>query len=589
VSEFSTFTELALARAEALPGRTAFVFLRAAQGGLEPERISYRALDGRAKRIASWLQERGAQGERVLVLQSSGPQFAASFLGCLYAGAVAVPVPPPGGTQQANERILGIVKDAGIGIVLTDSGNAPDVSRQLASCGHGDVPCLAVDRPGYGDKAAWTMPEITGSSLAFIQYTSGSTSEPKGVMVAHRNLLANQEAIQRAMGTGPESVIGGWLPFHHDMGLVGHLLHPLWLGATGVLMPPGSFVRHPSLWLRMVSDYRVTCGGGPNFAYELCLQRVRDEELAGVDLSSWTVAVNGAEPVRTETMRAFSERFAAYGLGRGALYPCYGLAEATLLVTGGTPGRPPTELTVDAAALEGDALHPALADRPSRTLVSCGRALDFDVRIVDPLTHEAIPEGRVGEIWVRGASIARGYWNRPAETEYAFLSATADGEMDFLRTGDLGARWDGELFVTGRCKDLIIVAGRNLYPQDVERTVRQISSLFGTGAAFAVDQGAEQSEQVVMVQEVRTSKARDLDLPELAAAVQRQLSREFEIPARNVLLVRPGTVRRTTSGKLQRDLMRRMFLKGTIKPLHAVIDPGLRDLVAAGRGGGGSL
>jgi acyl-CoA synthetase (AMP-forming)/AMP-acid ligase II len=580
MSEFSSFTELALARAEENAARTAYVFLRATREGLEPERISYRELDRHAKRIASWLQEHGAERERVLILQESGPLFIASFLGALYAGAVAVPVPPPGGTRQHTDRMLGIVKDAAISVVLTDCANAPDVSRQLAEHGHGSTPCLAVDRPGSGDPEAWKLPDLAPDDLAFLQYTSGSTSEPKGVMVSHGNLLANQEMIRSAMRTGPESVIGGWLPFHHDMGLVGHLLHPLWLGACGVLMPAAAFVRRPARWLRMVSDYGITTGGGPNFAYELCLRRVKDSELEGLDLSRWETAVNGAEPVRDDTMAAFADRFAAYGLRREALYPCYGLAEATLLVTGGTPGTEPTRLVVDAAALEADRMHPALAGKHARTLVSCGRPHGCDLRIVDPVTREAIPEGRVGEIWVRGPSVAGGYWNRPRETEHAFRADTLDGETGFLRTGDLGGRWDGELFVTGRCKDLIIVAGRNLYPQDMERTVRQISSLFGTGAAFAIEGG---DEQVVMVQEVYTSKVRDLDLTELSAAVQHRLTREFEIPARNVLLVRPGTVRRTTSGKLQRDLMRRMFLKGTIKPLHAVLDPAVSELVA-GRG-----
>jgi acyl-CoA synthetase (AMP-forming)/AMP-acid ligase II len=378
------------------------------------------------------------------------------------------------------------------------------------------------------------------------------------------------------MRTGPDSVVGGWLPYHHDMGLVGHLLHPLWLGATGVLMPPSTFVRRPVRWLQMISEYGITTGGGPNFGYDLCVRRIKDEQLEGLDLSRWETAVNGAEPVRAETLDAFADRFAPVGMRRDALYPCYGLAESTLLVTGGERGTPPATQVVDASALENHSIEPARDGAPTRTLVSSGRARDYDVRVVDPLTHEVLPDGRVGEIWIRGASVARGYWNRPGESEHAFHNATSDGEMGFLRTGDLGTLDGGELYVTGRIKDLIIVSGRSLYPQDVERTVKQISSLFGSGTAFAVESGRE---QVVVVQEVRKSHDRDLDLPALTAAVQRQVTREFEIPARNVVLVRPGTVRRTTSGKLQRDAMRRMFLGGSLRPLHAVLDPAVSALV----------
>lgn len=573
------FTQLVLDQADRRRDRTAYVFLRDTREGLRPDRVTYAELDIAAKRVASWLQERGAAGERVLILQSAGPLFAASFLGCLYAGAVAVPAPPPGGTRQAADRILGIVKDAAVGIVLTDSTAAPEVSQWLAGLGYGTIACLAVDSPAYGDAHAWRMPDLPADGIAFLQYTSGSTSEPKGVMVGHGNLLANQRAIGNAMRTTGDSVVGGWLPFHHDMGLVGHLLHPLWLGSTGVLMPPSTFVRRPVRWLEMISEYGITTGGGPNFGYDLCLRRIRDGQTEGLDLSRWETAVNGAEPVRAETLEEFAARFAHAGLRREALYPCYGLAESTLLVTGGERGTPPATRAVDSAALENHTVEPARDDAPSRTLVSSGRARDYDVRIVDPLTHEVLPDGRVGEIWIRGASVARGYWNRPGDTEHAFRNATADGEMGFLRTGDLGTLDDGELYVTGRIKDLIIVSGRSLYPQDVERTVRQISSLFGSGTAFAVESGRE---QVVVVQEVRTSHDRDLDLPGLTAAVQRQVTREFEIPARNVLLVRPGTVRRTTSGKLQRDAMRRMFLGGSLRPLHAVLDPAVSDLVAAG-------
>ncbi|MFD9129392.1 fatty acyl-AMP ligase [Kitasatospora sp. NPDC059571] len=583
MSEQHNFAELVRSRTAELASRTAYVFLGDTRDGLEPRRLSYGELDRSARTIAAWLQQHCAPGEPVLVLQSAGHHFISSFLGCLYAGVVAVPAPPPGGGRHHTERAVAIVKDAGTTVVLTDSAHAPDVSLRLAEAGHAEVRCLATDRIVQADPDDWRMPRIAPDALAFLQYTSGSTSEPKGVMVGHDNLLANQAAIRRAMRTDGDSVVGGWLPFHHDMGLVGHLLHPLWLGATGVLMSPSAFVRRPVNWLRMIDDYGITTGGGPNFGYELCLRRVTDEQIAELDLSRWATAVNGAEPVRAETMRGFAERFAPAGLRPEALYPCYGMAEATLFVTGGTHGTRAAERTVDAEELAAHRIAEPVEGRAARTLVSSGRPADTDVRIVDPESLQSLPDGTVGEIWIRGASVARGYWRRPGQDAQAFRAATTGGargarEAGFLRTGDLGTLIDGELYVTGRLKEIVIMSGRNLYPQDIERTVQRVSLLFGSGAAFSVDTGRE---QVVLVQEVRMGTRGEVDLEALAAEVQQCISAEFGVAAGNVVLVRPGTVRRTTSGKMQRGVMRKLFLNGEIRPLHQVLDPDLSELVPA--------
>ena len=579
VSRPSTFTELLLSRAAELGDRTALVFLRQTREGQVPQPLSYRRLDRAARGIAAWIQANDGVGQRVLVLQAEGRAFVESFVGCLYAGAVAVPAPPPDGGQHFMTRCMGIVRDAEVGLVLTDSDHAADVARRLADTGRGEIRCLATDLlPDLGG-GAWTMSDTDGRDLAFLQYTSGSTSEPKGVMVAHRNLLANQAAISRAMRTDSSSVIGGWLPFHHDMGLVGHLLHPLWLGGTGVMMSPGAFVRRPVSWLRMISEYGVTTGGGPNFGYEQCVERITDEQLEGLDLSRWRTAVNGSEPVNAQTLRRFADRFARVGLRREALYPCYGMAETTLLVTGGSPGRAPTEFTADAAALADHRLEPPEPGAEARTLVSSGWPQNAELRIVDPESREVLPDGSVGEVWVRGDSDCRGYWNRPVESGRAFRATTADGDPGYLRTGDLGVLRDGELYVTGRLKEIVILAGRNLYPQDIEGAVRRVSLSFGIGAAFGVDTGRE---QVVLVQEVRHAGTPGLDLGGLASTAQRCILREFDIPAGNVLLVRPGTVRRTTSGKLQRGEMRRLLLEGAIKPMHQVLHPELRELIGSG-------
>ncbi|MFB7939396.1 fatty acyl-AMP ligase [Streptomyces sp. NPDC056049] len=575
--DIRSFTEAVRDSAARTPDREALVLL--GDSADEPRTVSYRELDRHARVLAGRLQESGVRGERVLLLHGDRRRFAVSFLACLYVGAVAVPVPPPRGRAPHEQRIAGIVKDASPVLALTDAAEAPEVSRLLAEHGRGGVVCLSADT--VAPAGPWTPPELDGDSVAYLQYTSGSTREPRGVTVTHANLLANQRAIQRALGTVPGDRVGGWLPFHHDMGLVGQLLHPLWLGGTSVLLEPEAFVRHPHRWLRAVSDHGVTVSGAPDSAYELCVRRITDEQLAGLDLSGWRTAVSGGEPVSPDSGRAFAERFAAAGFRAGALTTAYGLAESTLLATAGPRDTAPAPRTLDAAALEADVLSPARAGAPHRTLVSSGRPVDCDIRIVDPELCTELPEGRVGEVWLRGASVARGYWNNPAETARTFDCRTG-GEGGFLRTGDLGALSGGELYVTGRLTDVMVVGGRNLYPQDVERTVERISTLFGPATAFAVP---GHRERVVVVQELRHRGRYDTDLGALAEAVADCLAEEFQVVAGGVLLVRPGTVRRTTSGKVERSAMRGLFLAGELNPLHERFDPDVAPLPVPGARG----
>ncbi|MGW1196785.1 fatty acyl-AMP ligase [Streptomyces sp. NPDC002536] len=574
---YRSFTDLVLARAAQTPDKEAFVLLTEQAGKGEPETVSYRALDDGARRLAGWLQDRGAAGERVLVLHADRRLFAISFLACLYAGAVAVPAPPPSGRRHNEARIAAIVKDAHPCVALTDPADAPDVSRMLARTGHGNIPCLAADV--VPQSAPWRKPKLDGDTVAFLQYTSGSTREPRGVVVTHANILANQRVICRALRTVPGARLGGWLPFHHDMGIVGQLLHPLWLGGSCVLLSPEAFVRQPVRWLEAISRYGVALSGAPDFAYELCVRRITDEQLVGLDLSGWLTAVSGGEPVRAEALRAFAERFASTGFRAEALSACYGLAEATLLVSGAPSGAPRAERLVDAAALEQGTLSAPRPEHPARTLVSCGMPTGTDVLIVAPETASVLPDGEIGEIWVRGDSVAAGYWNRPGETAATFAGRTADGRSGFLRTGDLGALLEGELYVTGRLKDVIVVAGRNLYPHDLERTVQQVSALFAAGTVFSAP---GERERVVVVQELRARTHYDVDYPGLTAAVHSALAEEHDIRAGAVLLVRPGTVRRTTSGKVQRSVMRGLFLQGELPTLHQEITPEPTPLLPAG-------
>ncbi|MFB8352133.1 fatty acyl-AMP ligase [Streptomyces niveus] len=583
MTNFRTFTELVLERSEARKDADAFVFLPDDARGSVPQHLTSTALDQEARRIASWLQDRGAAKRQVLLLYPAGLDFIKAFTACMYAGAVAVPGPLPAEQGQHFARISGILRDAEACAVLTDSANAPAISAWLAAEGFTDVACLATDDPAQGDAGAWHAPSLTPESLAFLQYTSGSTSDPKGVVVSHGNLLANEAAIQRSIGTSAESVCGGWLPFYHDMGLIGHILHPLYLGAQGVLMAPFTFLKRPYRWLKMISDYGMTTGGGPNFAYDLCVRRVTDAQLETLDLSTWTTACNGAEPVRAETVRAFTERFASVGFRPEAMFPCYGMAETTLLVTGIPRGAAARVLDVDAEALERGELADPRADFSTRSLVSSGIARDFEIRVVDPETLVEKPAGHVGEIWLKGDSVASGYWKRPATNKEIFDAVISGGtgkqDTGWLRTGDLGALHDGELYVTGRLKELVILAGRNLYPQDVERAVQSTDKALGAGAGavFAVE---SDREHLVAIQEVRPA-AVTTDLHTVASGIQSFISKEFSVPAGNVLLVRPGTVRKTTSGKIQRTLMRKLFLEGGITPLYEVLEPAVRELIAS--------
>ncbi|MEV5309202.1 MULTISPECIES: fatty acyl-AMP ligase [unclassified Streptomyces] len=572
MSDYRTFTELMLARAEEAPERAALLLLPDSDDRGRPATVSYRTLDASARRLAGRLQADGVAGEPVLLLHASRRQFAVSFLACLYAGAVAVPVPPYGGRSHHEERVAGIVRQASPRAALTDAALAPDISRLLARHGHGSIPCLAADAAHASTE--WRLPPLDRDTPAYLQFTSGSTGCPHGVVVTHGNLLANQEALAGLLGAGPGSRIGGWLPFHHDMGLVGQLLHPLWLGATAAVLSPEAFVRRPARWLEAIGRYGIEVSGAPDFAYDLCVRRVTDEQLAGLDLSGWRVAVSGGEPVRAETRRAFVERFAGAGLRPEAMHAAYGLAEATLLVSGGPAGA--GERTVDADALEKGRLSEPQPGRPTHTLVSCGTAAGAAGRVlvVDPESRQVLPDGEVGEIWVSGPGVADGYWRDRSATTERFGAVTADGATGLLRTGDLGVLDDGRLYVTGRLKDVIVIAGRNLYPQDLERTVQRVSTLFGTGSAFSVP---GERERVVVVQELRTHQRYTLDLEELAKNVRRCLTEEFEVAVAGVLLVRPGTVRRTTSGKVERAAMRRLFLNGGLRPVYQYLDD---DLVA---------
>ncbi|HEX9670633.1 MAG TPA: AMP-binding protein, partial [Thermoanaerobaculia bacterium] len=585
----ATLVELLRRRARERPDEVVYTFLL--DGETAAAALTYGELDARARAVAALLAEHGAAGERALLLYPPGLDYVGAFFGCLYAGVVAVPVYPPP-PHRPPTRLLAILGDARPQLALADRATLARGGRQLAAAA--GLRLLATDDLPAERAAAWREPALDGESLAFLQYTSGSTAAPKGVMLTHGNLLANLELIGRSFALSPADRSVIWLPPYHDMGLIGGLLSPVFAGYPATLLAPVAFLQKPLRWLRAIARSGATVSGGPNFAYELCCRKVPAEERQGLDLSRWSVAFNGAEPVRAETLDRFAAAFAPCGFRREAFYPCYGLAEATLLVSGGARVEAPVARSFVAAELEG---HRAAAapeeDSGARRLVGCGRSpAGQQVVIVRPEPRTLCPPGEVGEIWVRGPSVARGYWRRPEETAATFGARLPDGAPDalaegpFLRTGDLGFLDGGELFVTGRVKDLIILRGRNHYPQDLEATVERSHPALrpGCGAAFAVEVDGE--ERLVVAQEVERT-ARDTAGEEAVAAIRRALAEEHEVQVYAVVLLRPAALPKTSSGKVRRHAARAEFLAGTLAALGAWRAP--REEAAAEADGAGAL
>ncbi len=559
----SNLIDLLRGRAADTPDRAVFTFLR--DGVTPAETVTVAELDRRARETAAWLQPRCPAGARALLLYPPGIEFVVAFLGCVYAGVIAVPAYPPRG-RDIDPRIRAIAADAQASVVLTTADLLPRLSAMTRDeAGFAGVQWgTSEEMAGPADE--WRHPHPAADTPAHLQYTSGSTATPKGVIVTHGNLLRNLLDMDLGWRHDADSVIVSWLPHFHDMGLVYGLLAPIFAGVPCYLMPPVSFMQKPLRWLQAISTFKATHSAAPNFAYDLCARKIKPEDRLALDLSRWAVAVNGAEPIRAETLDRFVAAFGAAGFRDTAFCPGYGLAEATLKVTATPRGRGPVYLTVDGAALDrGRVAAVPPGDPGARTLVSCGMtAIDTDVVIVDPEARRRCTAGAVGEVWVAGSIVAAGYWNRPAESADTFAARLADEDRGpFLRTGDLGFLSGGDLYIAGRLKDLIIIRGQNHYPQDIEQTVESLGPpLRSHGcAAFSVDVDGE--ERLIVAQEVER-EARGADPLDLTGRIRQAVAEAHEVHVYDVVILRAGALPRTSSGKIRRQACRLAYTEGPL-------------------------
>lgn len=578
-----TLVELLLWRAKYQPHRHAYTFLR--QGEVEEARLTYAELDRQARAIGAVLQARGAAGKPVLLLHSPSIHYVTAFFGCLYAGAIAVPAYPPHSVRML-PRIQAILASAHSNFVATTLDALPGLRSSFAL--HADLPHLewiATDAIAPMLAEDWCMPAIDGETIAFLQYTSGSTSIPKGVMVSHGNLRHNLETLTQHSQQTMDSHMVSWVPPYHDLGLVCGVLHPFYVGYPSTLMSPMAFLQRPARWLRAISNVRGTISMAPNFAYDLCCRKVTPEQKAKLDLSSWEVAANGGEPPRHQTMQRFLEAFAPCGFNWKTFFPGYGMAEATLIVATSSAKQPPITGAFDKAALEQNTVVPVSGECNGASRITGYELIspDQQVRIVDPASSTLCPGNKVGEIWVKGPSVTQGYWYRPEETRFTYQAYLADtGEGPFLRTGDLGFMQQGVLFVTGRLKDLILVNGHNYYPQDIEATIEHCHPAIRQSCSVAFSVEVNNEEHLVVMAEVESryrpldqstefsledehSIRKQLDPQALCRTIRQAVAEEHELQSYQVVLLKPGGILKTSSGKLQRRACRAAFLEGDLK------------------------
>lgn len=553
------FVELLGYYAEHQADRLAYTFL--ADGFNVSEQVTFAELHQQVQAIAHYLQTNLVSDSRVILVYPSGIEYVRAYLACLYAGVIAVPSNPPA-NQRHLPRLLSIINDAKPAAILTDSATQPRLKTMFTD----ESITTAIISTDALDKTAntlWQPPQISTDKLAMLQYTSGSTGNPNGVMVSHGNLMHNQAMLEASIPSDNKRVHFTWLPLFHDLGMIGNFLYPLYLGAHCVFMSPVTFIQRPFAWLKGISDYKATVSGGPNFAYAMCANKISEEKKQSLDLSSWQIAFNAAEPVMAKTLEDFYQAFKSCGFNRNALCPSYGLAEATLIVTAVDANKYPTIQYLDKKQLENDqASVVESVDKKHYQLVSCGRAiLDQKIRIVDPKNLTLCPDGRVGEVWLKGKNIAVGYWNNPSKTKATFNARIKDtNEEPFLRTGDLGFMMSGELYVTGRFKDLIIIRGQNYYPHDIEMLVETSHAFLRPHGGTAFSVAGLNGEQLIIAQEVNVKELNNTDAQAIFAAIAEVIATHHGLAVYDIALIKKGRLPKTTSGKVQRQLTKKLYM-----------------------------
>ena len=592
--EKPTIIDILLWRAKNQPDRIAYTFMK--DDEINEQTLTYSQLLSQVQSVAHKLQKEGLTGERAVLLYSSSLEYITTFLGCLYAGVIAVPAFPPDPTRLkvTLPKLQGVIKDSQAKAILTNKKlmtfayllmqYAPELKK---------LKWIETESISRGKKLICEPHDISGDDIAFLQYTSGSTSSPKGVMISHWNIVHNEYLMATAFGTTEDTIIGGWLPLYHNMGLIGNVLQPLYMGCQLVFTSPLTFLQKPLSWLRMISKYKINTSGGPNFAFDLCAQKATEKDKETLDLSSWTVAFVGSEPVRKSMLESFSERFASCGFEKGSLYPAYGLAEATLMVSCVGHGKETSCINLSHEAFQKGVIEETADNEGNIWQVTCGTTyLGQEMRIVNPDTLEACPENKIGELWVSGESVAKGYWKNPEATKTTFEARLSDSDKKYMRTGDLGFMKNGELYITGRLKDLIIINGKNYYPQDIEETVAKSNPLIqpDSVAAFTIDGRA--TEELVIVAEVRNLekerikekgfiKSKLLSLKsrlfkendnkivteDILMSIQKRVFEEHNLVPHHKILIKHQTIPKTASNKIQRHACKKLFLENNLDVL----------------------
>lgn len=580
MQEFTSLVDMLFSQSDTL-GDKHFAEFLGEDGNVEAT-LSFSELYTDARNIAVELVEKGVQGKNIILLYPPGLEYIKAFFACMCAGATPVPAYPPMGEKDI-ERLIRIIKDCDAELILSQSVLTPMIQYWINSnTEKANVTCFSTDTITIPRNIEFTVCKPDTDDVAFLQYTSGSTGHPKGVMVSHRNLLENFKSIgdcftdvdkRNSSVDHYKTVI--WLPPFHDMGLIGGILMPLFMGSSITLMSPLTFLKSPYIWLKAISDRKANVSGGPNFSYQYCVKKITPEQRDSLDLSHWDIAFNGAEPIQAASLRGFSEYFSSAGFKDNAFLPCYGLAEATLFVAGSPQGRGmltrPTCL--DALAI-GDSEKKLIANKRAELVSSGVLASRTSVEIVNPSTNCRLESGKIGEIWVNSPSVCAGYWGKPQYSERVFRATikgeeTTEGGMTYLRTGDLGFMDDGELFVTGRLKEVVIIAGRNHYPQDLELSFQSSSEHIrkGCGAAFTVP--SAEGEQLVVVQEVaKTLHYTEDEWAKLALKGAGEISSRHGVSAKSIVFIAAGSLPKTSSGKIQRVDAKRLYETKQLKIIY---------------------